>query len=152
MPAQQGIWLEDDRRVEQRREQPIKADEDQTVCRLQPGAGWCRAFQDDDLLPEIDDLGFTLRRRATQPSDQGREKSQEMDHPAGSLAGSQALESLDKIFGRDTHANNLSGSGRTRKRPISEKGLGLCSDCPLAFQARYPLSSRFCPKLLASQI
>jgi hypothetical protein len=53
MPAQQGLGLEDYRRVEQRREQSIEADEDQTVCRLQPGAGWRCAFQDDELLPEI---------------------------------------------------------------------------------------------------
>jgi hypothetical protein len=32
--TQEGLWLEDDRRVEQGREQAVKADEDQTVCRL----------------------------------------------------------------------------------------------------------------------
>jgi hypothetical protein len=52
------------------------------------------------LLPEMDDLGFTLRRKATQP-DQGRDKSQKMGHAVGSSAVSQALESLDKIFCRD---------------------------------------------------
>ena len=109
-----SFWLEDDRRVEQRREQPIKADEDQTVCRRQPGAGRCRAFQDDQLLPEIDDLGFTLRRRATQPSDQGCcDKSQKMGHAVGSLAVSQALESLDKIFGRDRRLKAGTPSGRS---------------------------------------
>jgi hypothetical protein len=34
VPAQEGLWLEDDRRVEQGREQAVEANEDQTVCRL----------------------------------------------------------------------------------------------------------------------
>ena len=86
---------------QQRKEQPIKADKDQTVCRSAWG-GRCRAFQDNELLPEIDDLGFTLCRRATQPSDQGRDKSQDMDHPSGSLLDSKGIDRLDKVFGSDT--------------------------------------------------
>jgi hypothetical protein len=62
MPAEQGLRLEDDRHVEQGREQAVEADKDQTVCRLQSGSGGRRPFQDDELLPEIDDLGFTLCR------------------------------------------------------------------------------------------
>jgi hypothetical protein len=34
VPAQEGLWLEDDRGVEQGREQAVEADKDQTVCRL----------------------------------------------------------------------------------------------------------------------
>jgi hypothetical protein len=60
VPAEQGLWLEGDRGVEQRREQAVEADKDQTVCRLQSGSGERRRFQDDELL--IDDLGFTLCR------------------------------------------------------------------------------------------
>jgi hypothetical protein len=37
MPAEQGLWLENDRCVDQGREQPVEADEDQTICGLQRG-------------------------------------------------------------------------------------------------------------------
>src|SRR5258708_38579428 len=37
MPAKQGLWLENDRCVDQGREQPVEADEDQTICGLQRG-------------------------------------------------------------------------------------------------------------------
>jgi hypothetical protein len=39
IPTQQGLWLEDDRRIEQGRKQAAEADEDQTVSCLQAGVG-----------------------------------------------------------------------------------------------------------------
>lgn len=50
---------------------------------------------------EIDDLGFTFRRRATQPSDQVLDKSQKMGHRTGSLRDSKGVARLDKIIGSD---------------------------------------------------
>jgi hypothetical protein len=60
------------------------------------------AFQDDELLPEIDDLGLTFRRGATQPSKQGRDKSEKTGHRAGSLPDCKGVARLDKIIGSDT--------------------------------------------------
>ena len=75
MPAQQGLWLEDDRCVDQGREQPVEADEDQTIYSLQPGSGRRRSLQDKELLPQIEDLSFASGLRATQPRQQRRKKS-----------------------------------------------------------------------------
>ena len=75
MPAEQGLWLEDDRCVDQGREQTVEADEDQTIYSLQPGSGRGRPPQDDELLPQMEDLGFASGRRATQPRQQRHEES-----------------------------------------------------------------------------
>ena len=40
-------------------------------------------------------------KRATQPSDQGLEKSQKTGHPAGSLADQKGIYCLDEIIGSD---------------------------------------------------
>jgi hypothetical protein len=80
-----GLWREDDRRAEQGSELPVEANEDQTICRLQPGSDRCCPFQDDELLPEIDDLGFTPCRRATPPGQQSHYKSQNLNHSGASL-------------------------------------------------------------------
>ena len=101
MPAQQGLWLEDDRLVDQGREQPVEAHEGQTIYSLQPGSGRRRPPQDDELLPQIEDLGFTSSLRAAQPRKQHREKSQDRDHLGESLSDRKAVDCLDKIFGRD---------------------------------------------------
>jgi hypothetical protein len=61
-----------------------------------------RPLQDSELPPDIDDLGFTLRRRATEPSAQGHKESQKTDHPAGSLLDSKGIDRLDKIIGSDS--------------------------------------------------
>jgi hypothetical protein len=60
VPSHDRVGLDDDGSVQQRRHKAIKADEVQTICGLQPGTG--QRGQDDELLPEIDDLGFTLCR------------------------------------------------------------------------------------------
>jgi len=65
VPAQEGLWLEDDRRLEQGREQPIQTHKDQTVGSLQPGPGRRRPLQDDELAPQVKDLGFTPCLRLT---------------------------------------------------------------------------------------
>jgi hypothetical protein len=101
VPSQEGLWLKDDRSVEKAREQAVEVDQDQAVRRSQLGSGRRRALQDDELLPEIDNLGLTFRRRATQPSDQGRDKSQKMGHRTGSLPDSKRVARLDKIIGSD---------------------------------------------------
>jgi hypothetical protein len=41
------------------REEPVEADEDQTVCTLQPGANRRRPLQDDEFLPQVEDFGLT---------------------------------------------------------------------------------------------
>jgi hypothetical protein len=81
VPAEQGLRLEDDRRVEQGREQAIEADEDQAIHGFQLGSGWCRPFQDEELLPQVKDLSITPRVCAMQPRYQHPEKSQNNDHP-----------------------------------------------------------------------
>jgi hypothetical protein len=75
MPAEQGLWLEDDRCVDQGREQTVEADEDQTIYSLQPGSGRRQSLQDNELLPQIEDLSFASGLRATQPRQQRRKKS-----------------------------------------------------------------------------
>jgi hypothetical protein len=108
MPSQEGLWFEEDRRVDQGREQAVEADEDQAVRGFQLGSGRRRALQDDDLLPEIDDLGLALCRRATQPPDQSRDKSEKMGHPARTLPDAKGVARLDKIIGSDNQAGGRS--------------------------------------------
>src|SRR3982074_3435718 len=98
MPAWQGLWLEDDRCVDQGREQPVEADEDQTICGLQPGSGRRRPLQDNELLPQVEDLSLSSGLRATQPRQHARKKSQNMDHSAKSIAYWKAVDGLDKFF------------------------------------------------------
>src|SRR5580704_991603 len=99
MPAEQGLWLEDDRCVDQGREQTVEADEDQTIYSLQPGSGGRRTPQYNELLPQIEDLGFAAGLRAPQPRQQRRTKSQDTDHSVRSLPDWKAIDRLDKIFG-----------------------------------------------------
>ena len=47
--------------MDQGREQPVEADEDQTVCSLQSGAGRGRPLQDDELPPQLEDLSASRR-------------------------------------------------------------------------------------------
>ena len=54
------------------------------------------------MLPEKDDLGFTLRRRAIEPSPRGHKESQKTDHPTGSLLDSKRIDRLDRIIGSDS--------------------------------------------------
>src|ERR1700681_2083016 len=109
MPAQQGLWLEDDRCIDQRREQPIEADEDQTICGPQPGSSRRRSLQDNELLPQIEDLSFASGLRATEPRKQRRKKSWNTDHSVRSLPDWKAIDRLDKIFGSDN--GFLAGQG-----------------------------------------
>jgi len=101
MPAEQGLWLEDDRCVDQGREQPVEADEDQTICSLQPRSDRRRPLQDNELLAQVEDLSFASGLRATQPRQQRRKKSLNTDHSAKSLTDWKAVDRLDKFFGRD---------------------------------------------------
>jgi hypothetical protein len=102
MPAEQGLWLEDDRCVDQGREQPVEADEDQTICGLQPGSDRRRPLQDNELLPQVEDLSLSSGLRATQPRQQRRKKSQNMDHSAKSISDWKAVDRLDKFFSSHT--------------------------------------------------
>ena len=102
MPAQQGLRLEDDRCVEQAREEAIEADEDQAIYGFQLGSGWRCPRQDDELLSQVKDLSVTPCVCAMQPRDQHPEKSQNNEHPGGSLSDWNAVDRLDKIFSRDT--------------------------------------------------
>src|SRR4051794_14212170 len=52
MPAHQRLRLENNGGFDQAREQPIKRDEDQAICRAQPEPRWRRPLQDDKLLAE----------------------------------------------------------------------------------------------------
>lgn len=89
----------------------IEADEDQAVRGSQLGSGRRRALQDDELLPEIDDLGLSLSPRATQPPDQRRAKSEKTGHPARILPDAKGVARLDKIIGSDGHADIHGDSG-----------------------------------------
>jgi hypothetical protein len=83
-------------------EQAIEADEDQAIYGFQLRSGWCCPVQDDELLPQVKDLSITPRVRAVQPRDQHAEKSQNNDHPGGSLSDWNVVDRLDEIFSRDT--------------------------------------------------
>jgi hypothetical protein len=112
MPAQQGRGLEDDRRLKQGRERTIQTDEDQTVGGLQPGSGRLRPLQDDELLPQIEDLSFASGLRATQPRQQRRKKSWNTDHSVRSLPDWKAIDRLDKIFGSHNRVDRVFGSDK----------------------------------------
>jgi hypothetical protein len=52
LPAHQRLGLDDDFGSEQRGEQPIEPDEDQTICIPQPEPRWCGSLQDQKLVAE----------------------------------------------------------------------------------------------------
>ena len=78
----------------------VEADEDQTICSLQPRSDRRRPLQDNELLAQVEDLGFASGLRATQPRQQRRKKSLNTDHSAKSLTDWKAVDRLDKFFGR----------------------------------------------------
>jgi hypothetical protein len=49
-------------------------------------------------MPPIEDLSFASGLRATQPRQQRRKKSQNMDHSAKSISDWKAVDRLDKFF------------------------------------------------------
>jgi len=50
------------------------------------------------LLPQVEDLSLSSGLRATQPRQQRRKKSQNMDHSAKSISDWKAVDRLDKFF------------------------------------------------------
>jgi hypothetical protein len=94
-------------------------------------------LQDDELLPEIDNLGLTFRRRATQPSDQGRDKSQKMGHRTGSLPDSKRVARLDKIIGSDNRVDRVFGSDK--QQPLGESDPGPTGPAPSFAQTCHKL-------------
>jgi hypothetical protein len=59
MPTHQRLWLEDDCGIEQGGEQPVKPDEDQPVGVPQFEPCRRRASQDEQLLPQKENLRIT---------------------------------------------------------------------------------------------
>jgi hypothetical protein len=99
MPAEQGLWLEDDRCVDQGREQTVEADEDQSIYSLQPESGRGRPPQDDELLPQIKDLSFASGLRATHHANSATKNLRTRTIRFRSLPDWKAIDRLDKIFG-----------------------------------------------------
>jgi hypothetical protein len=86
VPAHQRLRFEDHRGLEQGREQAVKADEDQPVGAPQPDPPRRRSLQDEELLPQEEDLGLTSRVRSAQRCEHRAEVLENINHPGTRLA------------------------------------------------------------------
>jgi hypothetical protein len=102
------------------REQPVEADEDQTICGLQPRSGRRRPLQDNELLPQVEDLSLSSGLRAPQPRQQRRKKSQNMDHSAKNISDWKAVDRLDKFF--SSHSSTKRSQIRAHRFPEFPNG------------------------------
>ena len=101
MPAHQRVWLEDDGRIEQGREQPVEPNEDQPVRAPQPEPRRCRPPQNQQLLPQKKNRCITRGAGAAHAREQRTNESENAKHPCTSLIDRQTRASPDEIFYND---------------------------------------------------
>jgi len=115
MPAEQGLCLKTIDASIREGQQPVEADEDQTICSLQPRSDRRRPLQDNELLAA--GRGSQLRRRACElrnHANSAGKKSLNTDHSAKSLNRlGRLFDRLDK-FSAGTAAMDIAFIGELK--------------------------------------
>jgi hypothetical protein len=82
MPTKQGLRLDDDYGIQHRREEPGQPNENQAIDVSQSGALWRLAAQNQQLLAQEEDFGFTRAASSKHRQQRAQNPSQQSKHCA----------------------------------------------------------------------
>ncbi len=112
MPAHQRLGLEDHRGLDHGWEPTVQPDEDQPVATLQSNPSRDGSLQNEQLVPEKEELGFTCRSRPAQRQEQRPKELQNVNHPRKRLYDRSPTASPDQIFSNDRYFPSCTSEAR----------------------------------------